>query len=183
MPMIHTLSPQALAALEKQYEQLHQLALKEIQTILRLPKIARGDGEGFQNFAVRVRSFVGRLQERVTCAFHVQRLLNKLPGDLVSNFARHVGSTSSDTQYNLMDFTAWLEGEAECHAIVAQTSNLHIVAPQVHGREPSLRSKLPSPIPFSMELTESWKGTTASKKVSLLILSIDITPACQTADV
>lgn len=40
----------------------HQLALKEIQTILNTPKVAHGDTEGFQNFVVRVRSLVGMLQ-------------------------------------------------------------------------------------------------------------------------
>ncbi|KAG7482291.1 hypothetical protein JOB18_018190 [Solea senegalensis] len=84
----------ALAALERQYGQPHQLALTEIQTLLNLPKLARGDAEGFQNFAVR-------------------RLLSKLPVELVSNFARHTRSASSNTHYNLVDFSAWLEGESE----------------------------------------------------------------------
>lgn len=42
--------------------QLHQLALKEIHTVLTLPDVACGDAEGFQNFAVRLRSLVGLLQ-------------------------------------------------------------------------------------------------------------------------
>lgn len=43
----------ALAALEKKYGQPYPLALKEIQAILNLPKVACVDGEGFQNFAVK----------------------------------------------------------------------------------------------------------------------------------
>lgn len=82
--------------------QLHQLALKEIQTILTLPDVACGDAEGFQNFAVRVWSLVGLLQTlnsregaaELACASHVQHLLSNLPIELVTNFARHVFSAS-----------------------------------------------------------------------------------------
>lgn len=139
----------ALAALERQYGQPHQLALKEIQTKLNLPKMARGDAEGFQNFAVRVRSLVGMLQSlkseegaaELACASHVQQLLSKLPVELVSNFARHARSASPNIHYNLVDFSACLEGEAECQAVVAQANSLQIVVPQTQRKHTSQRFK------------------------------------------
>ncbi|KAG7501900.1 hypothetical protein JOB18_009345 [Solea senegalensis] len=143
----------ALAALERQYGQPHQLALTEIQTLLNLPKLARGDAEGFQNFAVRVRSLVGMLQSlksregdaELACASHVQRLLSKLPVELVSNFARHTRSASSNTHYNLVDFSAWLEGESECQAVVAQA--FKSVVPKFKG-EMQVKNSNPHRLPF-----------------------------------
>lgn len=85
---------------------------------------------------------------------HVQRIPSKLPGDLVSYLARHVYSTSSDTQYNLVDFAAWVKGEDECQSIVAQTRNLHIGALQVHRRKPVEVPSCQQPS-FPKELTES----------------------------
>jgi len=124
----------ALAALERQYGQPHQLAFTEIQTLLSLPKGACGDAEGFQNFAVKVRSLVGMLQSlgsgegdsELACVSHVQRLLSKLPVELVANFVREARSASPNAHYNLVDFAAWLEGEAECQTVVAQANSLQI---------------------------------------------------------
>lgn len=120
--------------------------------MLNLSKLARGDAEGFQNFAVRVRSLVGMLQTfktpevaaELACASHVQRLLSKLPVELVSNFARHAWLVSPNAHYDLVGFSAWLEGEAECQAVVAQTNNLQISVPQPHSRDMGQKSKFPS---------------------------------------
>ncbi|XP_034559382.1 uncharacterized protein LOC117827042 isoform X1 [Notolabrus celidotus] len=142
----------ALAAVEHQYGQPHQLALKEIQCILNLPRVGRGDAEGFQAFAVRVRSLVGMLQSlnspegaaKLACSSHVQRLLGKLPVDLVANYARHARSTSPYVHYNLVAFSAWLEGEAECQAVITQTNSLQLDVPPVQRREPAPRYRPPS---------------------------------------
>lgn len=64
----------------------------------------------------------------LACASHVRRL-SKLPIEQVPNFARHTHSASSNARYNLVDFSAWLEGQAECQAVVAQANNLQISVP------------------------------------------------------
>lgn len=43
-----------------------------------------------------------------------------------------------------MDFSAWLEGEAECQAVVAQLSNLQIGVPQTQRKDTRQRFKFPS---------------------------------------
>lgn len=80
----------------------------------------------------------------LACASHVQRLLSKLPAELVSNFARHARLASPNAHYDLVDFSAWLEGEAECQAVVAQANNLRIGAPQAQRRDTNQRFRSPS---------------------------------------
>ena len=80
----------------------------------------------------------------LACASHVQQLLSKLPVELVSNFARHSHSASPNAHYNLVDLSAWLEGEAECQTVVAQTSSLQNGVPQIQRRDTGQRLKFPS---------------------------------------
>lgn len=76
----------------------HHLALKEITTILNLPKVQPGDAKAFHNFAVRVQSLVGMLQAtgqnegaaELACSSHVQHLLSKLSPDSVANFICYI---------------------------------------------------------------------------------------------
>lgn len=141
----------ALAALEQQYGQPHHLALGEIQTILNLPKIPSGNAYSFHKFAVRVRSMVGMLQSlgqegaaELSCASHVHRLLSKLPAECVANYARHARRMNPDAHFNLIDFSQWLQGEAECQAVAAQVANFQMGPPQNPRREYNNRAKFSS---------------------------------------
>ena len=99
-------------------------------------------------FAVSVRSMVGMLQSlgpagasELACASHVQRLLSKLPAEYVANYARYARAAQPTEHYNLVDFSLWLQGEAECQAVAAQVANLRVDTPQYPRREYSPRPK------------------------------------------
>ncbi|XP_049324234.1 uncharacterized protein LOC125784529 [Astyanax mexicanus] len=117
----------SVAALEQQYGQPHHLALREISSILQLPRIRPGDSKGFHAFALRVQSLVGMLQSlgpgagtaELSCSSHVQQLLSKLPTDQIANYARYAQLHHPHVQYNLMHFSAWLQGEAQCQALAS----------------------------------------------------------------
>lgn len=74
---------------------------------------------------------------------HVQRLLSKLPADFVAYYARHARTVQPNAHYNLLNFSLWLQGEAECQAVAAQATNLQIGTPQVSRRDYSQRPKFP----------------------------------------
>lgn len=119
----------AMLALQQRYGQPHQLVLKEITAIRNLPSVRPGDSRGFSDFAIRIRALVGMLQSlengegdaELACASHVQQLLGKLPSEHVANYARFSRATKPGIPYNLVDFSNWLEEEAECQAMATQT--------------------------------------------------------------
>ncbi|KAL1278262.1 hypothetical protein QQF64_024935 [Cirrhinus molitorella] len=121
----------ALFALQQKYGQPHQLVLREIKAILALPKVRPGDSRAFSSFALKVRALVGMLQSlgqdqaksELTCASHVQQLLSKLPTEHVTNFARYARASLSGQSYNLVNFSVWLQEEAECQAMADQVSD------------------------------------------------------------
>ncbi len=96
--------------------------MREIASIQSLPAIRSGDSTGFSQFALRVQALVGMLQSwgqdeganELACASHVHQLLSKLPAHHVSSFARHARVVNPNVPFNLVDFTKWLEEEAEC---------------------------------------------------------------------
>lgn len=153
----------SIAALDQQYGQPHHLALKEITTILNLPKVQSGDAKAFHNFAVRVQSLVGMLQAmgqnkgaaELACSLHVQHLVSKLPPDSVANFICYNRSTRSGAPYTIVDFATWLQSEAECQSVAAQIRHLTPDNP-MQMRRPMLKSAtirhgnsnphLPSPV-------------------------------------
>lgn len=118
-----------MSALQWRYGQPQQLVLKEIQTIQNLPSIHHGDSRSFSDFAIR--ALVGMLQSlengegyaELVCASHVQQLLGKFPSEHVANFARFTRTIKPGIPYNLVDFSSWLEEEAECQAIATQTQD------------------------------------------------------------
>ncbi|XP_049341520.1 BRD4-interacting chromatin-remodeling complex-associated protein-like [Astyanax mexicanus] len=124
----------SVAALEQQYGQPHHLALREISSILQLPRIRPGDSKGFHAFALRVQSLVGMLQSlgpgagtaELSCSSHVQQLLSKLPTDQIANYARYAQLHHPHVQYNLMHFSAWLQGEAQCQALASGVLGPHL---------------------------------------------------------
>lgn len=52
-----------MGALNKQYGQLHQLALQRIVELMEGPSINTGDIRTFRMYALRVRSLVGMLRQ------------------------------------------------------------------------------------------------------------------------
>ncbi len=121
----------ALFALQQKYGQPHQLVLREIKAILALPKVRPGDSRAFSSFALKIRALVGMLQSlgqdqaksELTCASHVQQLLSKLPTEHVTNFARYARAVLNGQSYNLVNFSTWLQEEAECQAMADQVSD------------------------------------------------------------
>lgn len=121
----------ALLALQQKYGQPHQLVLREIKAILALPKVRPGDSRAFSSFALKVRALVGMLQSlgqdqvksELSCASHVQQLLSKLPTEHVTNFARYARTILKGQSYNLINFSAWLQEEAERQAMADQVSD------------------------------------------------------------
>lgn len=84
-----------MAALNQQYGQSHQLALKRIAELMDGPNIQSGDINSSRLFALNVRSLVSMLKQlglkgqvELDCGSHVIRLLGKLSHDLRSSF-RH----------------------------------------------------------------------------------------------
>lgn len=57
----------------------------------------------------------------LACASHVQQLLGNLPSEHVAKFARFIHATKPGIPYNLVDFSSWLEEEAECQAMATIT--------------------------------------------------------------
>lgn len=55
----------------------------------------------------------GEGNAELACASHVQQLLGNLP-------SKHV-ATKPGVPYNLVDFSSWLEEEAECQAMAIET--------------------------------------------------------------
>lgn len=62
-------------------------------------------------------------KSELSCASHVQQLLCKLPTEQVTNFARYARKVLKGQSYNLMNFSAWLQEEAECQSMVDQVSD------------------------------------------------------------
>lgn len=58
---------------------------------------------------------------KLACASHVQQQLGKLPSDHIANCTQFTRALKSGNPYNLIDFTDWLEEEAECQAMATQT--------------------------------------------------------------
>ena len=63
----------------------------------------------------------GEGDAELACASHVQQLLGKLPFEHVANYARFSRATKPGAPYKLVDFSNWLEEEAECQAMATQT--------------------------------------------------------------
>ncbi len=91
-----------------------------------------GDSKAFSSFALKIRALVGILQSlgqdqaksELTCASHVQQLLSKLPTEHVTNFVRYARAVLNGQSYNLVNFSTWLQEEAECQAMADQVSDL-----------------------------------------------------------
>lgn len=119
----------AMSALQQRYGQPQQLVLREIAAIQNLPSVRPGDSRSFSDFAIRVRALVGMLQSleygegdaELACASHVQQILGKLPSEHVANYARFTRALKPGVPHNLIDFSNWLEEEAECQAMATQT--------------------------------------------------------------
>lgn len=63
----------------------------------------------------------GEGDAELACASHVQQLLGNLPSEHVVEFARFAHATKPGIPYNLVDFSSWLEEEAECQAMATET--------------------------------------------------------------
>ncbi|XP_067308995.1 uncharacterized protein [Pseudorasbora parva] len=119
----------AMAALQRQYGQPHQLAQSEIASLLNSPDIRAGDAKAFQSFALNVDLLVGMLMSlegpqgrELTCTGHVDRLLSKLPKHYRDSFIEHLQlrgrlSTNSLNPYNLHDLADWLKVKAEAQRL------------------------------------------------------------------
>lgn len=115
----------AMQALQLHYGQPHQLAQSEIAAILNAQDVKVGDASSFQSFALRVHLLVSMLLSleglrgiELSCCFHEDRLLSKLPKYLRDNFIEFLQmqgklNVASLNPYNLQDFSAWLQGKAQ----------------------------------------------------------------------
>lgn len=56
----------------------------------------------------------------LACMSHVRQLLGKHPSEHVANYARS-HATKPGIPYNLVNFSNWLEEEAECQGMATQT--------------------------------------------------------------
>lgn len=112
---------EALKALDERYGQPRQLALRELKNIMALPPVRPGDGHGLDAFALRVQALIGLLRTmagqgnaELLCGSHVDRLLEKLPNEHVSRFKRHMHRSQVHADYDLTDFSEWLQMESRC---------------------------------------------------------------------
>ncbi|XP_067280639.1 uncharacterized protein [Pseudorasbora parva] len=115
-----------MAALTERFGQPYKLALRRISKVMDAPDIRRGDTAAFDKFALQIRSLVGMLetlghegQAELRCGSHVERLLNKLPPEMRSEFRRHMFRRPGAV-YNLLDFAEWLQYEAWCQSSESQ---------------------------------------------------------------
>ncbi|XP_057695374.1 uncharacterized protein LOC130917729 [Corythoichthys intestinalis] len=116
-------------ALNEQYGQPHQLALKRIAEFMDEPNIRSGDTKAFRKFALKVRALVGMLfqlgdlgQTELKCGSHVSRILTKLPHHLRADFKRHVNPLRTPIP-TLLHLSDWLEYEVRVHEDILQFSN------------------------------------------------------------
>lgn len=63
----------------------------------------------------------GEGDAEMACASHVQQLLGRLPSEHVAYYTRFSCATKPGVPYNLVNFSNWLEEEAQCQAMATQT--------------------------------------------------------------
>ncbi|KAG7497028.1 hypothetical protein JOB18_030229 [Solea senegalensis] len=116
-------------ALNEQYGQPHQLALKRIAQLMDEPNIKSGDTKSFRKFALKVRALVGMLnqlgdigQTELRCGSHVSRILTKLPHHLRADFKRYINPLRTPIP-TLVHLSEWLEYEVRVQEDNPQFTN------------------------------------------------------------
>ncbi|KAK7881979.1 hypothetical protein WMY93_028153 [Mugilogobius chulae] len=116
-------------ALNEQYGQPHQLALKRIAQLMDEPNIRSGDAKTFRKFALKVRGLVGMLEQlgvigqtELMCGSHVSRILTKMPHHLRADFKRYINPLKTPIP-TLWHLSEWLEYEVRVQEDSYQVSN------------------------------------------------------------